>query len=1013
MPARSERRSPPRGYALITVVVITVLILTGAAILIVASRESEIAGIKEKRETEAYGVAMAGLQWMLTNMNSAIGKDQLVEAAELSDTATPPQFVAHASGVRIHHFYPDDKYGGVVSAPPTTIGTNSADGAWIATGNGHYALFAEKDPVDPKRSVIIRAIGVVRDVQVMLEGNLALNVAQSVPAGIVGCFDPTLNVTFRDRQGPYDYLGSTRYDGTVGVPFAMAVDADRVNGLAKDFTGSAPAPVAGYPTGRRFRGTQALRTPGDLALDTQTIFGGDIGPGLHWFDDNAGPNSGWAKNPWMANDPRLVDAPTLDHRGLGMNGGFVFKGDGATPAIVSPQRRGLPLVSFNSSPNYALGGTEEARALLGQNEWRGQSDPNSDSGFYGCSNVAATTNNAAVESCVKGTQGNVAPDWTANSVNDSGRAWNIVASVMRHCTGSGSSIDPTTGSPWHDALNNPNGVRCENGWEWLENVAACLVVPRNVAANNGTRAERDAFEDPDLGGTTFSGKRNNFAGCHPGCLYASDELDSDTTIYDDLEDTPFRSVCINLDAENVTTYGPGAVTGFGAVGSALDETSPPPSPLNPYGAGWRAYVQGPSGPGAANATLPPASPTDTPRFKTAPVGTFNAVPPTIRAGGFVSEPGNAHLITRLDLSDRGPLGTCEQNCIAYGWGKDRTYGAHRTDLTASPGVAGSSTDRNCSAKVPTEGSTLSFATEPCNYDYDSDGFFDRRSMALISSYREECADPHSGLAWGPAVNISSSNDAIQAGCRNRLPNWDDDQTGLRMIPFCENGNDADLLEAVAQLESVATIVSTSAFNNTGGTLNDGNGWWGQARCHMGSTSFSPAPTPAVHPHTGAIAGLPAADTDRFGRPDYWMEDECKKPVVIRLGTNANINMGKVCGCGILIFEENSLDFNGDAHFLWRGLVIWNFKSSGGTKDIQIRANGNTTFYVEGSMLMTGSGALRWIVDKELAGGAGAATSIGLSGTQKSAKMHFRLNEKALEDAFAAFKMPARAIRRIR
>ena len=871
-----------RGYALMLVVVSTLLVVTASAIALAIAREGSIAAINETRAASAHAAATTGLQWMLTNLSSAGGKSAVVQAA----TSTMGTATRVLPGPKnLYRFNPDAQYAGVPTAPPA-VGTSTAD--WTSFGTGHYGLLGGIDPLDQTRSVLIRAIGVVGAAQIVLETNLQLTPTQNLPSGITGCFPSNFQMTFYDQEGPYDYTGNFRMDGTLGVPLAISADHDRINGLAR--TPDAAITIAAdatYRQGVRWRGQQNLRstTP---ATNVGNIFGGTRGS--NFFSDGTGPFANWTKNPYLSNDPRLVDVfDTADMRGLGLGagGGFFTGVAGATLDTTSAgvtRQRGLPLIAFTSAPSAAAT-TAANGGFLGQSAWATAGDDDARKGFYGCYNAGGTdaTLNDATNVCLVGTTTATAnPDWGTSSVNQSGRAWGFAQSVLRQCTGSGNAINPVDGTPWWHPTNNPNGIRCSNGFEWLENFAACLIVPRASAqsAGRGTNALRD--DNPNSATKEFDdgNDTNNFSGCHPGCLVGTD-VDADGDVDDG--DRPFRSVCVNLDASAVATYGPGMIdsrlqTTSGTRGSSAFRTIAEAA-NNATAQRWTDYNVSKGVPDVSDTTNTRAT-------------RFQGADGVVRIGGVIQERGNPALITRFDMSDRGPLGTCEQNCLAYGFGKDRTYGAHRNtttthytsapiDATTSdvglgslsrPGTVG---DKNCVAEVPSHTQSGAPVVQHCNWDSDYDGILDRVSFALNSAYREECVAKQDGIAWSPAFDISSENTSLNVvgGCVNELPGMHPDTTPMVIAPFCENGSDVELRADVDRIVSAAQSVQPSALNNSTGRLTDGDGWWGGAKCHMGSgVTFDGATHDTKTPHSGNLSGLSTSDTDELGRPDYWIED---------------------------------------------------------------------------------------------------------------------------------------------
>ena len=193
------------------------------------------------------------------------------------------------------------------------------------------------------------------------------------------------------------------------------------------------------------------------------------------------------------------------------------------------------------------------------------------------------------------------------------------------------------------------------------------------------------------------------------------------------------------------------------------------------------------------------------------------------------------------------------------------------------------------------------------------------------------------------------------------------------------------------------------MNKNSTDLADGDGWFGGAKCHMGTgTTFGGA----AHAHSGNIATLPIADVDRLGHPDYRIEDTCPNPVVVRVDSNANLNIGKVCGCGVLLLPGQSMQFGATASLLWRGLVIWDLKGAS-SKELKIDGNGAASFIVDGGLLVAGDDGIEIKVTKGVSGGATIANT-----NSETVKQLYRMNPKAIEDAFAAVKAPVRTIRRV-
>jgi hypothetical protein len=1051
-----------RAYVLLTIVILTVLILLGASVLLLVAKEASVAGVKEKKNTEAYGIALAGLQWSMGNLSSQNAKETISFLVANQTTAG-----VVISGKRVFPFNQNGRFAGVPTSPPT-VGTSND--TWTSIGKGHYAILADYDPLDPARSMVMRAIGIVSDGEVVLESSVTLNPSQGVPSAFVGCFNSATRVDWNDSVGPYDYIGNYRFDGGPGFPIAVSKDAPQINGFVKASTSSRTTVSvklpSGYPTSRQWKGTESLRVeplavavPGIRTADVENRFGGlnrtslltDY-KGPFGTTDTAGPPDGYTANPYLANDPRIVDVLNSTFGGLGLNvtkTDFQFGGlwdgntyknsiDSSKTEFQSP--KGYPIIAYLAAPpalatamTTATGGTPSTNekktlqplpGLLGQSEWEGSDDNKADMGFYACRTTASTDLTEAVEECVKGTTGTSAPNWSASTgpVNTSGRAWSIVTDIVRQCTGSGRAVNRKTGKPWYDKDDNPNGIKCAHGFEWLENVAACTILPPNIMKAvdlNDAKTNDVAYNGnkPSGDGSVL----NDFTGCHPGCLIAAD-ISGDGSI--DQQDHPFRSVCLNLDPTTSTTYGPGAIEDADMV--KLDSGFPPSSPnwtaaTDRVGSLMKVYAAMPGSGGPSNwytfnrVTTPTVSGAGV--FKTIDPTTGSAITPGIK-GGFIRELGNPAFISRLDLSDRGPLGTCEQNCLAYGYGQDVTYGVHRTPVTGEPnpvtvqpaGIAATDTDRTCIAQVPlhTDEKTMKFGPELCNLDYNLDGLLDRKSYALFSSYREECASPNVGVPYAPAVDISSDNDSLLGdGCMNRLPNHLSSVPPTYLTNFCDGENDATFTQAVSDLSAVArTITPRQLLNQNKGALANNDGWFGGAKCHVGTAYTINGLT---HTHTGNVSSLPVTDLDRLQHQDFWIEDSCPNPVIVRVTANTQMSASQTCGCGILIIENGGLTMGRDSFFMWRGLVIWNLKDRVSRTISLVRSRG-TTLYVDGALVVTGGAALSVNINKD--GESTISTKADPSDPQ-TAKVLFRMNRQALDEAFRAVQQPVRTIRRLR
>jgi hypothetical protein len=191
------------------------------------------------------------------------------------------------------------------------------------------------------------------------------------------------------------------------------------------------------------------------------------------------------------------------------------------------------------------------------------------------------------------------------------------------------------------------------------------------------------------------------------------------------------------------------------------------------------------------------------------------------------------------------------------------------------------------------------------------------------------------------VDISSNNTNLGGnGCANRMPNHSTtDAPTTRLVPFCEDNNDSQLQEALAEVIGAARRVSKAQLIHTGGgAMSDFDGWFGGAKCHIGNNNI----TGYTHSHAGALSGLNNNDEDRLGHEDYWIEDSCPNPVVLHMTSNATFTAKQTCGCGILVVDDATMDMQQDSFFMWRGLVIWNIKD-GNPHDIKLTRSKSTTF----------------------------------------------------------------------
>ena len=131
-------------------------------------------------------------------------------------------------------------------------------------------------------------------------------------------------------------------------------------------------------------------------------------------------------------------------------------------------------------------------------------------------------------------------------------------------------------------------------------------------------------------------------------------------------------------------------------------------------------------------------------------------------------------------------------------------------------------------------------------------------------------------------------------------------------------------------------------------------------------------------------------------------------MIIKVDSNANMNIGKVCVCGILIMPSQSITIGSNSHLLWRGLIIWDMKQPG--KELQLNGNNDSTFVIDGGMLMAGTVGMQIRVNKSVTNPVATVDKSKVTGT---AKQLYRYNPQAVIDAFTAVPLPVRAIRRVR
>jgi hypothetical protein len=158
-------------------------------------------------------------------------------------------------------------------------------------------------------------------------------------------------------------------------------------------------------------------------------------------------------------------------------------------------------------------------------------------------------------------------------------------------------------------------------------------------------------------------------------------------------------------------------------------------------------------------------------------------------------------------------------------------------------------------------------------------------------------------------------------------------------------------------------------------------------------------------HSGTLSGLNNDDLDAFGHPDYWIEDTCPDPQVVTINGGA-ISVGDVCGCGVLILKNTTLNFASKGHLLWRGLVVWQLETASG-EVWKVDGGGFSSFVVEGGMLITGTNDFTIKVTK-----ADGNVSTVVNNQNKSYKQSFRVNGPAMADALNGNQSALKAVRRL-
>ncbi|MBI5494653.1 MAG: hypothetical protein HY904_06455 [Deltaproteobacteria bacterium] len=550
-------------------------------------------------------------------------------------------------------------------------------------------------------------------------------------------------------------------------------------------------------------------------------------------------------------------------------------------------------------------------------QWAAQKDDEARKGIYACDNHATDTTSPphkdAAYNCSMGAALNGAPNWADNNANHSGLSWNVIQSVVRHCRGNGR----------YGIGSHYLQVRCDTGYKYLENVAACLILPpelRTYVQKNATLGGTPpAAWGPDgvVGGTDNyredDGAPNtavgtNLAGCLSGTTTCNQEGDfrldfgecNDACVIgtwtgSDSNTYPL-SACINLDSAGQHTYGFASGTNNSATcsppatGSAHDDHVT----ASGHTTGWCVY----------------------------------------------NEVGSNNFLMRLDLTDQGPLGTCDTNCLQRV--AEQTTGGGCTVPTNAGMPAPGDVDANerCVADGLTPGTGYSnprnlvqFSgwTGRKNWDSNGDGTDDARSFALFSKPATWLQHPNHRLNWLPS---------------NSTNVW----TGSSFADYCDPTSGAQT-EMVNLLDSLSTSAATvfDDGTNTNGAVTSGTTRY---------VGLSAGKSKDGADHT---ADCHFTDTvDEYGRADPWMDPTQCKPYVVQTASGLNINAGgKICGCGLLLVKgsggSGSIALSGQ--LLWYGLIV--VYSSAANLTLNHNSSGTSpypsSFYLEGGFLGVGSG----------------------------------------------------------
>jgi hypothetical protein len=210
------------------------------------------------------------------------------------------------------------------------------------------------------------------------------------------------------------------------------------------------------------------------------------------------------------------------------------------------------------------------------------------------------------------------------------------------------------------------------------------------------------------------------------------------------------------------------------------------------------------------------------------------------------------------------------------------------------------------------------------------------------------------------------------------------------------------VNALLAIASTGNLTALQAKN----TLTDGGNWFGGAKCHIGDgITYVGRDDPGLHPHTGAMAGVSKHDVDTFGHPDFWIEDTCPDPQIVKV-SGASLSVGTICGCGVLVLDDIPLVFGSGSHLLWRGLVVWNMNTISG--DVwNATTAGFSSFVVEGGFLATGNQDFTITITKKDLDATDVDNDDG-----RANKSFFRMNPLAIQQALTGQQKPLRSVRRI-